>query len=186
MSWDVRTFAAESYAAASAAVIGSALPAEGRVVITGGGTAEQVYGELATAGAGWSGIDVFFSDERCVPPDHPASNFGMAQRTLLGSVRPRSVHRMEGERPPAEAARSYDGRVRAVDGFDLVLLGLGDDAHVAGLFPGSPALTSSARCVDVERPDGMRGVTLTPPALLSARSVVFVVTGASKAAAVAR
>ncbi|HEX2294210.1 MAG TPA: 6-phosphogluconolactonase [Actinomycetota bacterium] len=160
------------------------LPSSGSVVLTGGGTAESVYPELARARPDWSGLDVFFSDERCVPPDDPASNYGMANRTLLSAVGPRTVHRMQGEIDPHEAAAIYDELV--VDPFDAVILGLGDDAHVAGLFPGSPGLLEAASCVVVDRPDGMQGLSLTPSALLSGRRIVFVVSGASKAEAVRR
>lgn len=153
-------------------------------MITGGRTAEALYPGLAAVRPDWSGLEVFFSDERCVPPDDPASNYGMAWRTLLGSVSPRAVHRMRGEIEPQEAAAIYDELV--VDAFDLMILGLGDDAHVAGLFPRSPGLLEAASCVVVDRPDGMQGLSLTPPALLSARDVVFVVEGASKAEAVRR
>ncbi|HEX2058520.1 MAG TPA: 6-phosphogluconolactonase, partial [Actinomycetota bacterium] len=132
----------------------------------------------------WSGLDVFFSDERCVPPDDPASNYGMAKRTLLGAVGPRRVHRMRGETDPHEAAAMYDEVV--VDPFELVVLGLGDDAHVAGLFPRSPGLLEAASCTVVDRPDGMQGLSLTPPALLSGKQIVFVVAGGSKADAVRR
>lgn len=168
----------------AARALATLLPERGSVVITGGGTAEDIYPELARARPGWSGLDVFFSDERCVPPDHAASNYGMAKRTLLDPVKPRAVHRMRGEIDPQEAAAIYDELV--VDPFDLVVLGLGDDAHVAGLFPGSPGLLEAASCAVVDRPDGMQGLSLTPPALLSGKDVVLVVSGASKAAAVRR
>jgi 6-phosphogluconolactonase len=164
--------------------LAAVLPGEGSVVITGGGTSEQIYPHLARARPDWSGLDVFFSDERCVPPDDAASNYGMAKRTLLDAVRPRTVHRMRGEIDPHEAAALYDEEVG--DPFDLVILGLGDDAHVAGLFPGSPGLLEAASCVAVDRPDGMQGLSLTPPALLSGGRIVFVVSGASKADAVRR
>jgi 6-phosphogluconolactonase len=168
----------------AARALAALLPERGAVVITGGGTAEAFYPELATAAPDWSGLDVFFSDERCVAPGDPASNYGMAKRTLLDAVRPRAVHRMRGEIEPQEAAAIYDQLV--VDPFDLVILGLGDDAHVAGLFPGSPGLLEAASCVVVDRPDGMQGLSLTPPALLSGARIVFVVNGASKAGAVER
>ncbi|MDQ4125201.1 MAG: 6-phosphogluconolactonase, partial [Actinomycetota bacterium] len=174
----------EDFAREAAAALAAALPRTGSVVITGGGTAEEVYPLLARARPDWSRLDVFFSDERCVPPDHEASNYGMARRTLLDAVRPRRVHRMKGEIDAQDAAAIYDQAV--VDPFDLVILGLGDDAHVAGLFPDSPGLLEAASCVAVDRPDGMRGLSLTPPALLSATQVVFVVSGGSKAEAVRR
>ncbi len=168
----------------AATAVAELLPAAGSVVITGGGSAEAVYPELARARPDWSQLDVFFSDERCVPPNDPASNYGMAKRTLLDAVGPHAVRRMKGEIDPQEAAAIYDELVG--DPFDLVILGLGDDAHVAGLFPGSPGLLEAASCVAVDRPDGMQGLSLTPPALLSGRRIVFVVSGESKAEAVRR
>lgn len=182
MSGSVRVLA--DFAPEAAAALGATLPSSGSVVITGGGTAETVYPLLARARPDWSRLDVFFSDERCVPPHHEASNYGMARRTLLDAARPRRVHRMRGEIDPQEAAAIYDEAV--VDPFDLVMLGLGDDAHVAGLFPSSPGLLEAASCAAVDRPDGMQGLSLTPPALLSAKQVVFVVSGSPKAEAVRR
>lgn len=182
MSASVRVLG--DFVSEAAAAVAALLPANGSVVVTGGGTAREVYPRLAGVRPDWSGLDVFFSDERCVPPDHEESNYGMARATLLDAVGPRRVHRMKGEIDPQDAAAIYDDEV--VDPFDLVVLGLGDDAHVAGLFPGSPGLLEAASCVAVDRPDGMQGLSLTPSALLSARQVVFVVSGASKAEAVRR
>ena len=162
------------------------------IVLTGGTTAEKVYRPLAEIGIDLAGKDVFFSDERCVPPDDDASNFAMAKRTLLDIVDPSEsarVHRMRGEDDPVQAAASYSDEVRgaAPDGFDLLLLGMGADCHVAAMFPGSPALgENDAWCAAIDRPDGMKGLTLTPPALLSARKILLLVSGGGKAEAVAR
>ena len=186
MTATVEVFAPDELARSAARRIAERLPERGNVVITGGGTAEAVYPELARARAGWSSLDVFFSDERCVPPDDPASNYGMAKRTLLDAVGPREVHRMRGEIDPQDAAAIYDQTLAAAGPFDLIVLGLGGDAHVAGLFPGSPGLVEAAACVAVDRPDGMQGLSMTPPALLSGIEIVFVVAGSSKAHAVAR
>jgi 6-phosphogluconolactonase len=113
----------------------------------------------------------------------------MAKRILLDRVRPRAVERMRGEDEPERAADTYHGRVApaVARGLDLVLLGMGADAHICALFPSSSALgVTSSYCVAVDRPDGLRGLTLTPPALLSASHVLLIVNGTSKAAAVAR
>lgn len=177
----------DGYARAAAATIAAALPAHGRVVITGGTTAARVYPELAVSRPNWAGIEVFFSDERCVPPGHEASNAGLARRILLDAVAPAAVHRMRGEDEPATAAAAYDQLLRPPSPFDLVLLSLGADCHVAALFPGSPALAEEQRlCVAVERPDGLTGLTLTPPALTATRRAVVLAAGARKAAALAR
>jgi 6-phosphogluconolactonase len=147
------------------------------------------YEELARASAGWGDIEVFFSDERCVPPDDDRSNFAMTSRLLLERVDPHAVHRMRGEIDPREAAASYHDVIApaAEAGIDLVLLGMGGDCHIAALFPGSPALAERERlCVVVDRPEGRRGLTLTPPALLSAQRVLLLVSGEAKADAVRR
>lgn len=185
----VEVFPADFYAQQAARAIAALLPDRGHVVITGGTTAAAVYPELAKEGGPWSGTAVYFSDERCVPPEHAESNFRMATETLLSAVGPGAVHRMPGEDDPDDAARAYAADVAlGVDaGFDLVLLGMGADAHIAGLFPGSPALAETERyCVSVERPDGLRGLTLTPPALFAGRRFVVIVTGDAKADAVRR
>jgi 6-phosphogluconolactonase len=96
---------------------------------------------------------------------------------------------MRGEEPPEIAAADYHQRIApaATAGFDLVVLGMGADAHVCALFPSSPALeVTGSFCVPVDRPDGLRGLTLTPPALRSAKRVVLIVTGEAKAEAVRR
>ena len=177
------------FADEAAARISLSLPGEGTVVITGGTTAARLYEPLAAADAGWGSLDVYFSDERCVPPGADASNFAMARRLLLDRVAPRRVHRMEGERDPADAAAAYHDVVAstAAGGFDLVLLGMGGDCHIAALFPGSPAVDEvSELCVAVDRPDGLKGLTLTPPALQRGREILVLVSGAAKGEAVRR
>jgi 6-phosphogluconolactonase len=154
------------------------------LVLAGGETPRPLYQMLAYSGHGWSGTDVFFSDERCVPTDHPDSNYRMAYETLLGKVNA-LAHPMPGGSCNADA---YEQDLRAffADGpvhFDLAILGLGEDGHTASLFPGDPALEERDRLVvRVERPDHPR-LTLTLPALSAAETVLFLVTGASKAEA---
>lgn len=188
MTVQVRACAPEDWVPEVTSVIADALPSEGSVVLTGGGAAERIYPELAKAGRAWSQIDIFFSDERCVPPEDEASNFGMVERLLLEHTRPRSVYRMRGEDDPAQAARDYDAIVRkgAPHGFAVTLLGLGDDGHIASLPPGAPALSSRAAADWVHRTDGMKGITLTPRALLTSDRIFVITAGASKAQAVWR
>jgi len=157
------------------------------IALAGGSTPRRLYERLATCDFPWPETDVFFGDERCVPPDHPASNFGMAAEALLSNV-PARVHRMRGEDcDPA----GYEQELRAVFGpaipeFDLVLLGLGEDGHTASLFPGDPALQMTNRwVVRVERPDHVR-LTLTLPVLSAARIALFLVSGSAKREAVGR
>jgi len=139
----------------------------------------------------WDEIEVFFGDERAVPPEHADSNYGMAREALLARVplRPERIHRMEGEREDLDAAaRDYAAQLPAR--LDLVLLGLGPDGHTASLFPGSPALAERERTVmatpPAPLPPHVRRITLTLPAIGKARHVVFAVTGEDKADVVAR
>jgi 6-phosphogluconolactonase len=154
------------------------------VALAGGTTPRRLYEGLAERRVPWEQTDVFFGDERCVPPNHPASNFGMAYRALLSKV-PARVYRM-----PSETCdpSSYERDLAQVLGpgiprFDLVLLGLGEDGHTVSLFPGDPALEERERLVvRVVRPDYPR-LTLTLPVLSAARVVIFLVSGRLKRAA---
>jgi 6-phosphogluconolactonase len=169
--------------------------AGGQIALAGGSTPQRAY-ELAAGHDGdWSGATVWFSDERCVPPDHPDSNFGMADTALLSHLfRPPRVMRIEGELGPDAAAGAYEALVREHLGadprFDLLLLGLGPDAHTASLFPGKPALEEHERLVAPVPEAGMAPqvprVTFTLPLINRAREVVFLVAGSDKAQAVAR
>jgi 6-phosphogluconolactonase len=186
MTFDVEILPSNNYVTGASQWIAERTPSGGSLILTGGDTAGLVYPELELD---LSGVDVFFSDERCVPPDHEDSNFALARRLLLDRSGSTSVHRMRGEDPPIEAARAYhDELVPAVERrFDLMVLGMGDDNHVAALFPNSPALINpDALCLPVDRPDGLKGLTMTPPALGAARVVALIVTGATKAEAVKR
>jgi 6-phosphogluconolactonase len=151
------------------------------LALAGGSTPQRLYERLAVCDLPWSETEVFFGDERCVPPDHPDSNYRMAHEALLSRVQAR-VHRMLGETCDAPA---YEEELTRVFGpglpeFGLVLLGLGVDGHTASLFPGDPALdVTDRRVVRVERPDHPR-LTLTLPVLSAARAAMFLVLGESK------
>lgn len=184
MTFAVDVFEDMSYAQTAAARIEEAWPSSSAVVITGGTTAERIYRELALD----RGLDVFFSDERCVPPNHADSNFRMANAAFLGGS-PARVHRMPGELDPEEGAAAYHSDIAPfVDQeFGLTLLGMGADCHIGAMFPGSPALGERDRyCRAVDRPDGMKGLTLTPPAMLAAGKILLLVAGSGKAEAVSR
>jgi 6-phosphogluconolactonase len=173
----------------AAARLAAELPDARTVVLTGGTTAEKIYVPFPETGLTLADKELFFSDERCVPPDDDASNYLLAHRTLGSALEGANVHRMRGEDDPASAAAAYSDEVGAAapDGFDLMLAGMGADCHVCAMFPGSPALDEqSTLAAAVDRPDGMKGITLTPPAVLSARRVLLLVSGESKAEAVAR
>lgn len=185
MSFSYEVFSPDTYARDVAARITEALPASGSVIVTGGSTIAQVYPELDPAP--WRALEVLFSDERCVPPDHEASNFKMATGLFLRRTQAR-VQRMPGELDPAEGALRYHDQIQETIGRrpGFAVLGVGADCHICALFPGSPALDEPNYCAAVARPDGLMGLTLTPTAVLSARTIRLVVTGGSKAEAVAR
>jgi 6-phosphogluconolactonase len=172
------------YAAKAATHIAERVATRGSLVLTGGTTAEVVYPALARHASALEGTTFLFSDERCVPPGDPASNFGMARSLLLDHVTSKTVHRMRGEDPPDLAAQQYHDDIAEVvaRGIDVCLLGMGADGHVAANYPGSLTLDESKRlCLPVDRPDGLPGLTLTPPALLASQTVLFIVTGEGKA-----
>ncbi len=169
------------------------------VALAGGSTPRALYELLSDRKAPyrdalpWVRTHLFFGDERPVPPDHPESNYGMARRALLASVTipPGNVHRIRGEDDPEAAARAYESELRAFFGgpprFDLLLLGMGADGHTASLFPGSPPDDGCRLVVAPFVPAlGTRRITLTLRSLRGASRVVFLVSGASKAPALAR
>ncbi len=169
----------------------------GQIVLTGGSTPRRAYETASRAGADWSRSTIWFSDERCVGPHDGRSNFALADSALVGRLpkdqRP-EVMRMEGELGPEIGAANYEALVRERLGgdprWDLLLLGLGPDAHVASLFPGKPAVEERARLVTGVEYAGwdpfISRISLTLPALNAARRTVFLVTGADKAAAMKR
>lgn len=163
------------------------------LALAGGATPRPVYERMATSALAdrvvWNGVAVFFGDERCVPPDHPDSNYRMAYEVLLRHVPipPTSVHRMEAERADRDAAaRAYERLLPTR--LDVLLLGMGTDGHTASLFPHSPALRErTRRVVPVSSPEPSPArLTITPPVIESADAVVVLVAGAEKAATVAR
>ena len=158
--------------------------AGGNVVLTGGSTPRRAYELAAELDPDWSGVEVWWGDERCVPPDDERSNYGMAKEALLDrlAVAPRSVHRME-------SVEQYARELTGVGTFDLVLLGLGPDGHVASLFPNFPTLDVTDRDV-VGSAAGhepfVDRITLTLPRLSDTRELLFLVAGEDKADAVSR
>lgn len=170
--------------------------ARASICLTGGSTPKPTY-ELLAGSAGtsvdWSQTDIWFGDERCVPPDHKDSNFCMANAALISRVPVpgERVHRIPGEDGAREAAQSYDSALRehysgdqTAPTFDILLLGVGPDGHIASLFPGSQSLGETARwVVGTQAPDGMpvqERVSVTIPVFNRARHVMFLVEGAGK------
>lgn len=180
----------ESLSAAAAAFVASA--AEDAVLergvftlaLSGGSTPRRLYELLALD---WPRVQLFWGDERCVPPEHPDSNYRLAREALLDRVKlpPENVHRIPTELPPAQAASAYGALIPP--SFDLVLLGLGKDGHTASLFPGDPIIKEGKRTTAaVKAPAGLPvtdRVTLTLPALNAARQALFLVSGAEKTTA---
>ncbi len=158
--------------------------------LSGGPTARKAYERLAEVAAGppvdWSRVDVYWGDERCVPPDDKDANQRLCREALLDRVGPlRSIHPMYTGGDPAEAAAAYQKELAGLDRFDLVHLGMGPDGHCASLFPGSPALDAPddvlvVASVDPNDNNPLERITLTLPAIARARLVVFTVAGPSK------
>ena len=182
---------------ACAAMLVGVAAGGGHIVVTGGSTPRAAYGEfveaIQTVGIDVSQCTLWFSDERCVPPEDERCNYGLVREAMLeplGSGAP-VVHRMRGELGPSEAADEYERELRAAGPprFDLALLGMGPDGHLASMFPDQSSLSERSRLVLGVEESGLDPfvprVTLTFPALVNARQVVFLVTGASKAEAVA-
>jgi 6-phosphogluconolactonase len=200
---DIRVFAdldALSHAAAAEFVKASQNAASERgrflVALSGGDTPAKLYALLTRAPyreqIDWDAVQVFWGDERCVPPDDAQNNYKQAFDALLGKVPvpPHNIHRIRSELDPQKAAQDYEGVLKRYSTsplewprFDLALLGLGEDGHTASLFPGSdvdasrPVLAASGNYQD--RPAWR--VTLTPLVFNSARSIIFLVSGSEKA-----
>jgi 6-phosphogluconolactonase len=158
------------------------------IVLTGGSTPARAYERAAKLEPDWSPVTLWWTDERCVPPDDERSNYGMARETLIRHLegRPGTVHRIKGEIPPALAADEYDAAL-ANAALDFVLLGVGSDGHLASLFPGSPQLKVRDRRA-THGPASLEPlvhrVTMTLPTLRSAARIVFLIVGEEKADAV--
>jgi 6-phosphogluconolactonase len=178
-------------------LLGEAAARGGHLVLTGGSTPRRAYELAARSGVDWSGATVWFSDERCVAPSDPLSNYALVDSALVGRLqreqRP-DVKRMEGELGPEIGSANYEALVRESRGgdprWDLCLLGLGPDSHCASLFPGKPELEERSRLVVGVEHAGwdpfVSRVSLSLPALNASRRVVFLVTGEDKAPAVKR
>jgi 6-phosphogluconolactonase len=161
----------------------------GNVVLTGGKTPENAYKEAAKRTPDWSRVELWWGDERCVPPDDKDSNYGMAKRALLDRLDepPRAVHRIEGELGKDAAAAKYERELDDAQ-LDLLLLGVGPDGHVASLFPNASTLRRRRRVLPAEA--GLEPfvdrITLSLPVLRGAREILFLLAGEAKADAARR
>lgn len=162
------------------------------LALSGGETPRGLFELLATpefsARIAWPEVEVYWTDERCVAPGHPDSNYGLARRCLLSKVpvKEANIHRIPGELGPERAAAEYEARLRERGrGCDVVLLGVGADGHTASLFPDTPALDeNNAWATAVETPKGPR-VTMTFPFLNLSGDILILASGAAKAEIVA-
>ncbi len=180
-------------AAACAEQLVSAAAAGGDIVLTGGSSPGVAYEQAAQTPDAWRGATIWFGDERCVAPEDDLSNYKLAHDTLLarlGEQQP-TVHRMQGELGPAAGAEAYARELEQAGPphFDLLLLGLGPDGHLASLFPDQETLSERSRwTTGVERAGHepfVPRISMTFRTLSWARRVVFLVSGDSKADAVA-
>ena len=167
------------------------------VALSGGSTPKALYSLLATPQYSqripWNRVHLFWGDERCVPPDHAESNYRMVYESLLSKIKipADNVHRMAGEQEPRLAAIEYEAVLTEffnlskpdLPRFDLIFLGLGEDGHTASLFPGSAALSETARLVAAVYIEKLKAhrLTLTLPALNQGAQITFLVAGKSKA-----
>jgi len=195
----MRATAEEVIAAAVAAI---EMTGRLAIALAGGSTPRQLYALLATAPYAarvpWARVEVYFGDERCVPPDDKASNYRMARETLLAHVPlpATRVHRVHGEDAPEIAAAAYERALRTAFAtptgppqsvlgrcLDLLLLGMGDNGHTASLFPHSRTVHERERWVVADTVDATpkERVTLTAPVINAARHALFLVAGADKA-----
>jgi 6-phosphogluconolactonase len=203
VTYKVWKTAAEVAGAAAEMFVASAVAAAkargvARIAVSGGGTPKAMFALLADTSAPyfahvpWAKLELFWVDERCVPPTDGDSNYRMTNEAMLSKVplAAARVHRMEGELNPQIAAVHYEATLRAafrledseVPVFDLVLLGMGDDGHTASLFPHTKALDEVSRLVvanHVPQKDTWR-ITLTKPVINHGREVAFLIEGAAK------
>lgn len=167
------------------------------IALAGGGTPKPLYEALSTQDLPWEKVHVFWGDERYVPANHPDSNQGMARSAWLEKVDipAANIHPMptDGATPAADAEK-HEAQLREFFGtavgefpqFDVILLGIGDDAHTASLFPHTDALQVKDRLVTVGNKDGQPRITFTAPLINHAHCVIFLVAGASKRPALAQ
>jgi 6-phosphogluconolactonase len=167
------------------------------IALSGGSTPKPLYEAIAAQDLPWDKIHVFWGDERYVPPSHPDSNEGMARQAWLSkvSIPAANIHPMPtGADDPAIAAQQHEQQLQDffqvkpgdIPALDVVLLGMGDDAHTASLFPHTEALQVCDHLITVGNKDGQPRITFTIPLINQARCVMFIVAGASKQPALAQ
>jgi 6-phosphogluconolactonase len=159
------------------------------LALAGGSTPRRLHELLAERRGDWSGVHLWASDERCVPPDDDEANWKMIVESLIARIEidESQLHRPPGELGPDEGASAYEDELRAVE-FDVVMCGLGEDGHTLSLFPGHPEVEERTRLVvgvrDAPKPPPER-ISFTLPLVHAARRTILLTAGASKADALA-
>ena len=189
MARAIEIVVADNPAAEVAERLAAAARQGGHVVLTGGSSPRIAYALAAELESDWTSVELWWGDERCVPPGDERSNYGMAKGALLDHVSVGPVHRMRGELGRDEGAQQYEQELGELDRFDLVLLGLGPDGHIASLYPSQPTLDETERRAigaEAKLDPYVDRITLTLPMLRRTQEMLFLVTGADKAEAAKR
>jgi 6-phosphogluconolactonase len=181
---------AELAGEAAAALIADAAAAGGHVALSGGSGPRPAYERAGILRPDWSRVELWWVDDRCVPPADGRSNYRITRESLLDGLArpPAEVHRIRGELAPEEAAAEYDAALEGVV-LDLTVMGIGPDGHTASLFPSASTLDETERravAADAGMEPFVPRVTMTRPVLGAARAMLYLVTGDSKAEAVKR
>src|SRR5919197_875783 len=170
-------------------ILADAARAGGHIALSGGKSPEQAHETAAKLQPDWSGVELWWGDERCVPPDDERSNYGLAKQALLVGLErpPGAVHRIRGELGKEAAASEYEHELGDAQ-LDLLLLGIGPDGHVASLFPNAPTLREERRVLPAEAgfEPYVDRVTLGLTTLCGAREILFLLAGEEKADAARR
>lgn len=171
--------------------LAEAARAGGHIVLTGGTTPKRAYELAAELEQDWTGVELWWGDERCAPADDQRSNYHLARIALVDRVagKPGALHRMRGELGRDEGALQYEQELGPLERFDLLLLGLGPDGHVASLYPDQPTLDVTDRKAigaEAKLQPWVDRITLTLPMLRAADTVLFLVAGEDKAEAAQR
>ncbi len=165
------------------------------IALSGGSTPKllfSVLGERFASSVNWHNVHFFWVDERCVPPDHPESNFGMTHKALLDKIDIPigNIHRIRGEDDPEKEADRYSEEIKShtlkrngLPFFNIMLLGLGEDGHTASIFPGNEKLFLTDKiCTSAVHPStGQERITITGKVINNAANIIFIVTGKNKA-----
>jgi 6-phosphogluconolactonase len=162
------------------------------IMLSGGNTPKMLFEQLAklsSAVKSWKHVHFYWGDERCVPPDDPESNFGMAKQELLNKIQisEANIHRIFGENDPESEARRYATEISNIPFFDLIMLGMGDDGHTVSIFPNNPDLMHSSKLCEVAAhpKTGQKRITITGKVINAAKFVAFLITGKNKAGIIA-